>query len=98
MLLSSQSGLAYMTKIEEKVIDKIDLKSKSVVANGKKYVYAYNLDQSSYSFEQDAKTRIDIRDINEGESYYLEIKVADQNSRSNNEDVIIFISKSLPSE
>ncbi len=98
MLLLNQTCLAYLTDIQELVVDKVDTKSSTIVANGKEYTYKLNVAQSRYRFDQDFKKSIGLKDLVIGEKYFIQLKAEGENMRTRNFDTIIFIAKSKPSE
>ncbi len=98
LLLVTQIGFAYITQVEEVVVQKVDYKAKTVVINGKVYDYNFDLKKSNYRFVDDVKKNISLRNIKEGESYFVQFLADGDNIRIENFDTIIFVSKTPPSE
>lgn len=98
LLLMTQIGFAYITQIEEVVVQKVDYKAKTLVINGKIYNYKFNLKKSSFNFVDDVKKNINLRDIKEGKSYFIQFLADGKNIRTENFDTIIFVSNTPPSE
>lgn len=97
-VMFSSVNAQMMTKLVYKELDKVDTNSKTVVVDGKPYKYKFDVNNSNYRFEDDAKTSVSLNQLKVGEMYYFQLMNNDNDSKSRKYTFITFISKSKPSE
>ena len=99
MLIKFNNTNAQMvTDLVQLELDKVDTNAKIVVIAGKPYQYQLDAKNSSYRFEEDAKTSVPLSELKVGEKYYFQLMAKGNDMKSQNYRHVIFISKSRPSE
>ncbi|TDR18420.1 hypothetical protein [Marinicella litoralis] len=96
--LFNQVNAQVMTELVYMEVDQVDTKSKTVVLAGRPYQYKLDIENSSYRFEEDAKTSVSLSQLKMGEKYFFQLMAKGSDVKNKNYTNIIFISKSKPSE
>jgi len=98
IVMSVSANAQVMTNLVYQELDKVDVKSKTVVIAGKPYQYRLDVEGSSYRFEDDAKTSRSLNQLKTGEKYYFQLMAKGDDIKRQNYKYVIFISESKPSE